>query len=149
LEQSFAQPDSAFRNHPRITTIFFSRTLQLSKAVDFKSEVFSGNLIVLARFRAQLIVVIHPLAVGGILEMQLEGSREAASVKSGVVKWFSRVKGYGFISPDDGGTEVFVHYSAIKGDGYRNLHEGERVHYEEVDIGRGPQAKNVNQLRVY
>lgn len=63
--------------------------------------------------------------------------------KNGTVKWFSRVKGYGFIEPQDGGSEVFVHYSAIKGEGYRNLFEGDNVKYVEVDQGKGPQAKEV------
>ncbi len=63
--------------------------------------------------------------------------------ESGIVKWFSRLKGYGFINPDEGGKEVFVHYSAIQGDGYRNLFEGDKVEYELVDQGKGPQAKNV------
>lgn len=64
--------------------------------------------------------------------------------KQGIVKWFSRVKGYGFIKPDDGGPEVFVHYSAIAGDGYRNLAENDRVSFELVDRGKGPQAQNVS-----
>lgn len=64
--------------------------------------------------------------------------------KTGIVKWFSRLKGYGFIEPEEGGDEVFVHYTAIKGDGYRNLYEGDTVEYEEVDQGKGPQAKEVN-----
>lgn len=64
--------------------------------------------------------------------------------KVGIVKWFSRLKGYGFIQPDAGEQEVFVHYSAIDGEGYRNLYEGDRVEYEEVDMGKGPQARNVN-----
>jgi CspA family cold shock protein len=68
--------------------------------------------------------------------------------KTGVVKWFSRVKGYGFIQPEDGGQEVFVHYSAIQGDGYRNLYEGDEVSYQEIDKGKGPQAQNVNQKRM-
>jgi CspA family cold shock protein len=61
---------------------------------------------------------------------------------TGIVKWFSRLKGYGFIEPEDGGQEVFVHYSAIEGEGYRNLYDGDTVDYEQVDYGRGPQAKN-------
>jgi CspA family cold shock protein len=65
------------------------------------------------------------------------------SKESGIVKWFSRLKGYGFINPDDGGQEVFVHYSAIDGDGYRNLYEGEQVEFELTDRGKGPQAQNV------
>lgn len=68
--------------------------------------------------------------------------------KTGVVKWFSRLKGYGFIEPDEGGNEVFVHYSAIQGDGYRNLYEGDRVDYDEVDRGKGPQAQNVSSRRI-
>ncbi|MFZ0546959.1 MAG: cold shock domain-containing protein [Candidatus Promineifilaceae bacterium] len=66
--------------------------------------------------------------------------------KIGIVKWFSRLKGYGFIQPEMGEQEVFVHYSAIDGEGYRNLYEGDRVEYEEVDVGRGPQARNVNTM---
>lgn len=61
----------------------------------------------------------------------------------GTVKWFDRLKGYGFILPEDGSREVFVHYSAITGEGYRNLEQGERVQYELVDAGRGPQARGV------
>ncbi|MCL4802937.1 MAG: cold shock domain-containing protein [Anaerolineae bacterium] len=63
--------------------------------------------------------------------------------ETGVVKWFSRLKGYGFINPDHGEKEVFVHYTAIRGDGYRNLFEGEKVEYELIDRGKGPQAQNV------
>lgn len=70
-------------------------------------------------------------------------AERAAAPHTGVVKWFSRVKGYGFISPDDGGQEVFVHYSAIEGDGYRNLYEGDAVSYTLVDVGKGPQAQAV------
>ncbi|MBP8001807.1 MAG: cold shock domain-containing protein [Chloroflexi bacterium] len=69
--------------------------------------------------------------------------------KQGIVKWFSRLKGYGFIKPDDGTQEVFVHYSAIHGDGYRNLSEGDQVEYEEIDNGRGPQARLVNKRALF
>jgi len=62
---------------------------------------------------------------------------------SGIVKWFNRLKGYGFIYPDKGEQEVFVHYSAIEGEGYRNLYEGEKVDFDQVDKGKGPQAQNV------
>ncbi|MEM7798849.1 MAG: cold shock domain-containing protein [Chloroflexota bacterium] len=66
-----------------------------------------------------------------------------ANKKNGTVKWFSRIKGYGFILPEEGGDEVFVHYSAIQGEGYRNLYEGDPVEYEEIDNGKGPQARDV------
>lgn len=69
--------------------------------------------------------------------------------QSGIVKWFSRVKGYGFINPDEGEQDVFVHYSAIEGEGYRNLYEGDRVEYDLVDRGKGPQAQNVSAKRSY
>jgi CspA family cold shock protein len=71
------------------------------------------------------------------------------SKMSGVVKWFSRLKGYGFIDPDEGEQEVFVHYSAIDGEGYRNLYEGDRVEYELIDRGKGPQAQHVSAKRSY
>lgn len=67
--------------------------------------------------------------------------------KTGTVKWFSPMKGYGFITPDDGSSEAFVHYSAIDGDGYRNLEKGETVAYDLVDVGKGPQAQNVKPKR--
>ena len=62
----------------------------------------------------------------------------------GVVKWFSSEKGYGFITPADGGRDLFVHYSEIQGSGYRNLEEGQRVTYESAEGPKGPQATNVN-----
>jgi len=71
------------------------------------------------------------------------------SRETGIVKWFSRLKGYGFIQPDEGGQEVFVHYSAIEGEGYRNLYEGDRVEYLVIDNGKGPQARDVVSRRGY
>jgi len=63
------------------------------------------------------------------------------------VKWFSRVKGYGFIQPDEEGAEdVFVHYSAIAGEGFRNLDQGEHVEFTIEDSPKGPQAANVVRL---
>jgi CspA family cold shock protein len=61
----------------------------------------------------------------------------------GTVKWFSAEKGYGFITPDEGGKDVFVHYSAIQAEGYRSLNEGQKVEYEVVQGQKGPQAANV------
>jgi cold shock protein len=63
----------------------------------------------------------------------------------GTVKWFNEDKGYGFITPDDGGEELFVHYTAIQGSGYRSLEEGERVSYEPAQGRKGMQAVNVSK----
>ena len=62
---------------------------------------------------------------------------------TGVVKWFSDEKGFGFITPDDGGKDAFVHFSGIAGDGFRTLAEGAKVEYELGETGKGPQATNV------
>lgn len=67
----------------------------------------------------------------------------------GTVKWFDRHKGYGFIEPDTGGGDIFVHYSAIEGHGYRNLQDGERVSFTVADTGRGPAARDVRLVRPY
>ncbi len=66
--------------------------------------------------------------------------------KTGTVKWFNNEKGYGFATPDDGSKDVFVHYSAIQGDGYRSLEEGDRVEFA-VEMGeKGPKAVDVVRI---
>ncbi|MER7761613.1 cold-shock protein [Streptomyces sp. NPDC097619] len=64
----------------------------------------------------------------------------------GTVKWFNSEKGFGFISPDQGEADVFVHFSAISGTGYRNLEENQRVEFDITQGQRGPQAGNVITL---
>jgi len=65
----------------------------------------------------------------------------------GTVKWFNGEKGYGFISREDGAGDVFVHYSAIEGSGFRNLDEGQTVEFEVTQGQKGPQAQNVRVIR--
>ena len=62
---------------------------------------------------------------------------------TGTVKWFNEKKGYGFITPDDGSEDCFVHYSAIQGAGFRTLREGDKVEFEVTKGDKGPQASNV------
>jgi cold shock protein len=64
----------------------------------------------------------------------------------GTVKWFSDDKGFGFITPSEGGRDLFVHFSGITGDGYRSLAEGAQVSYEEEAGDKGPKAVNVSLL---
>jgi cold shock protein len=61
----------------------------------------------------------------------------------GTVKWFNSEKGYGFITPDDGSKDLFVHYSGIAAEGYKSLNEGQKVEYEGTQGQKGPQASNV------
>ncbi len=115
--------------------------------------------LVLVRGRAAAMLCAPVLALGALVAVSVpvwaETGRAVAgqSVESrrdlinfGTVKWFNSEKGYGFIAPDIPGPDVFVHYSAIVGTGYRTLTEGERVEYQVVQGPKGPQAANVIPL---
>jgi CspA family cold shock protein len=71
---------------------------------------------------------------------------EDGQMAIGTVKWFSAEKGYGFITPEDGGRDVFVHFSGIVGEGHRSLDEGERVSFTSEDGEKGPRAVDVKPV---
>jgi CspA family cold shock protein len=77
--------------------------------------------------------------------LQLIGARDEKTMATGTVKWFNAEKGYGFIEREDG-DDVFVHYSAIQMDGYRNLEEGQRVEFEVGPGRKGEEAQNVRPI---
>ena len=86
--------------------------------------------------RAAFLCRVAPRQKGGRKSMAQEGT----------VKWFSNEKGYGFISPDDGGEDLFVHHTGIVGDGFKSLEEGAKVTYEAAQGRKGMQAQNVSSV---
>ena len=80
-------------------------------------------------------------AVRGLTE-----GKENMRVAQGTVKWFNSDKGFGFISVDDGGQDVFVHFSAIESTGYRSLEENQRVEFDITQGQKGPQAEHVRAI---
>jgi cold shock protein len=88
---------------------------------------------------------------GSLLDSILHASSsttavEGTTVATGTVKWFSDEKGFGFITPDEGSRDLFVHHTGIQSDGYRSLAEGAKVQYEEEQGDKGPKAVNVSAI---
>jgi CspA family cold shock protein len=73
-------------------------------------------------------------------------NKKDSSMATGTVKWFNAEKGFGFIAPDDGSADVFAHFSAISGNGYRSLEEGQKVEFEVAQGPKGLQAENIRGL---
>jgi len=72
--------------------------------------------------------------------------KEVSIMATGTVKWFNDAKGYGFIQPDEGGKDLFVHHSAIVGDGFKTLAEGAKVSFDAEPGDKGPRAVNVTAI---
>jgi CspA family cold shock protein len=90
----------------------------------------------------------HPVQKGGSFVWWSPGTGKAGAngmAPEGTVKWFSDEKGYGFIRPDDGSEDVFVHHTGITGDGFKSLEEGDKVTYEVTQGRKGLQAENVTR----
>jgi CspA family cold shock protein len=71
---------------------------------------------------------------------------EEMAMSTGTVKWFNDAKGFGFITPDDGGKDLFAHFSAIQGSGFKTLAENQKVQFETADGPKGPQAVNIRPV---
>ncbi|MEA3489353.1 MAG: cold-shock protein [Candidatus Omnitrophota bacterium] len=65
---------------------------------------------------------------------------------TGTVKWFNESKGYGFVTPDDGSKDCFVHHNAIQGEGFKSLSEGQKIKFDIEEGAKGPQAVNVEKI---
>jgi CspA family cold shock protein len=86
------------------------------------------------------------LAVGAAGPRHYMTDEGSAHMATGTVKWFNADKGFGFIAPDDGTADVFVHFSAIAASGYRSLNENQKVEFDTTQGQKGPQAENVRPL---
>jgi cold shock protein len=82
----------------------------------------------------------------GIQPEHNESQGEVKNMASGTVKWFSDDKGYGFVTPDDGGADLFIHHSNINMGGFKTLKEGQKVQYEAAQGKKGPEATNLVAL---
>jgi CspA family cold shock protein len=97
-------------------------------------------------FQKMTDLVRRTLAVLTLVAVLAMGFSAPSYAATGVVKWYNAEKGFGFISQDGGGPDVFVHFSVIQGTGFRSLEENERVEFEITQGPKGPQAENVIRI---
>lgn len=90
------------------------------------------------------VVVVNPLQRAGISGMSFVLTARKVSMAKGIVKWFSNAKGYGFIAPEEGGDDIFAHFSAIDMEGYKSLRQGQKVLYEVSQGPKGLLAASIN-----
>jgi CspA family cold shock protein len=93
-----------------------------------------------------LLVVAVFGAVASRIRAVVDPCEQGRDMAVGTVKWFNAEKGFGFITPDDGGADVFAHFSAIATSGYRSLDENQRVEFEIAQGQKGPQAENIRPV---
>jgi CspA family cold shock protein len=104
------------------------------KSRDFSVALLrSTHYLSVYRMRTARLLCPFSSSGGGVFHMA-----------TGTVKWFNADKGYGFITPDEGGKDLFVHHSAIVGEGYKSLAENAKVQFEAAEGAKGPEAKNVS-----
>ena len=106
----------------------------------------AGGLLV----RACILIKAGSRSLGPIIAVSQavieRHTKLGKNMAQGTVKWFNAEKGFGFIAPDDGSADVFVHYSEIQGSGFRSLDENQKVEFEIGEGAKGPQAQNVVAL---
>jgi cold shock protein len=90
---------------------------------------------------------VDPEATGASTNVPPRTEYSSMPRVTGTVKWFNDAKGYGFITPENGSKDCFVHHTAIKADGFRSLSEGERVEFDIVEGAKGPAAENVTKVK--
>lgn len=91
-------------------------------------------------------MIAHRKQRGTGLPWRIDTEKAVRNMASGTVKWFDGEKGYGFITPEDGSKDLFVHFSNISGSGFRSLEEGQKVQFEVGEGRKGPEATDVQAI---